>query len=290
MTIQEFSDTFDTLLNSYNTQAVFGEATSKTDIVLDEYEKSVFLTQAQDLIVKQYFDRSLNQQGQGFDDSSRRQIDFSSLITVASLSPSETQEGVYDERGVWFDLPSVSGGLPPVLFILNEKLQIRKTRQAALDPLSEPYAQEGAAALNPLVETTYNKSFVVVPINYKEYDRQMSKAFTQPLKKQAWRLFNDSSDGTEVKAEVIPVANATGLETGESLSYTYKIRYIRRPTPIVLANLGGDDLNVDGVNEASECELNPIIHMDILNKAVELALSTRGGRIIPQKQDDRHQQ
>ena len=46
MTISEFSDGFTTLLNSYNTQAMFGEQASKAEITLDEYEKSVFLTQA----------------------------------------------------------------------------------------------------------------------------------------------------------------------------------------------------------------------------------------------------
>lgn len=44
MTTSEFSNTFDTLLNSYNTQADFGQGASRRDIVLDEYEKSVILT------------------------------------------------------------------------------------------------------------------------------------------------------------------------------------------------------------------------------------------------------
>ena len=52
MTRQEFSDTLTTMLNSYNTQANFGEQASKREIVLHEYEKSVLLTQAQDLTVK----------------------------------------------------------------------------------------------------------------------------------------------------------------------------------------------------------------------------------------------
>ena len=43
MTTQEFSSTFDTLLNSYDSKAMFGEAASKEDIVLDEYEKSVLI-------------------------------------------------------------------------------------------------------------------------------------------------------------------------------------------------------------------------------------------------------
>ena len=85
MNIQEFSNTFDTLLNSYSNQAAFGEGSSRADITRDEYEKSVLLTHAQDIVVKQYFDRTLNQQGQGFDDSIRRQIDFSALIANKSI-------------------------------------------------------------------------------------------------------------------------------------------------------------------------------------------------------------
>lgn len=132
MTNQEFSNSFTTLLNSYNTQAQFGEESSKADISLDEYEKSVLLTQAQDIIVKSYFNRNFNQQGEGFDDSSRRQVDFSSLIRVALLTPTET-ELLYDTRGVVFKMPRkvINGntidGTTDVLFILNEKLLVETT-------------------------------------------------------------------------------------------------------------------------------------------------------------------
>ena len=44
MTRSEFSDMFTTLLNSHNTQALFGEQASKQEVALDEYEKSVLLT------------------------------------------------------------------------------------------------------------------------------------------------------------------------------------------------------------------------------------------------------
>ena len=230
MTTQEFSNMFDTLLNSYNTEATFGEATSKADIVLDEYEKSVLLTQAQDFIVKSYFDRTLNYQGQGFDDSSRRQVDFSTLIKVSTAT--KTGEGTpFDSRGKLYTMPE------RVLLILNEKVTIN------------------------------GKDYVVIPINYKEYDRQMSKAFTQPLKKQCWRLFQNNSD-TDFLAEIIPYKGS------EITKYT--VRYIERPTPIVLTDISADGLDIDGVSTVTECILNPILHMDILNKAIELAITTRG--------------
>ena len=230
MTTQEFSNMLDTLLNSYNTEAMFGETASKADIVLDEYEKSVLLTQAQDLIIKSYFDRTLNYQGQGFDDSTRRQIDFSTLIKVSTATKAE--EGTpFDSRGRLYIMPE------RVLLILNEKVTIN------------------------------GRDYVVVPINYREYDRQMSKAFTQPLKKQCWRLFQNNSD-TDFLAEIIPYKGS------EITKYT--IRYIERPTPIVLADISADGLDIDGVRAVTECTLNPILHMDILNKAVELAIAARG--------------
>lgn len=272
MTIQEFSNTFDTLLNSYNTQSQFGEQASKREIVLDEYEKSVLLTQAQDIIVKSYFDGTLNQQGQGFDDSTRRQMDFSSLIKIAELAPldpSEAQVQIFDDRGIVYPLPRKVvddveiEGTTDVLFILNEKLtQVCTKGQQRVEQ--------------------WRKDFVIVPISYKEYDREMSKPYAQPLKKQAWRLFQNQATGFDINSELIPRFNVKE-ETSEgavpvSTTFIYKIRYVKRPTPIVLEDLP-NNLEIDGVTTESECELNPIIHMDILNKAVELAIATRGGGV-----------
>ena len=256
MTTQEFSNTFDTLLNSYNTQGMFGEQASRGEIVLDEYEKSVLLTQAQDIIVKQYFEGGgING---GFDDSARRQVDFSNLITVEEITKEENPVLIpYDERSLIYKTPATVTGKAKVLYILNEKIVVSTT--------------SGQPAV------TTKRQYVVVPINYKEYDRQMSKAYAQPLKKQAWRLFQDGgTSALDLYSEIIPVENS--IASGEVPKY--KIRYIRRPQPIILTNLDFTtqaDLEIDGVKTISECELNPIVHMDILNKAVELAYTTRGG-------------
>lgn len=249
MTNSEMSDVLDTLLSSYQTQANFGEGASKTEITLDEYEKSVLLTQAQDYIVKSFFDRTLNYQGQGMDDSTRRQMDFSTLISIGiatKFSDSEdTSAEAYDARGLLYKMPS------DVLFILNEKLEV-------------------ALSYDDKKNVTAKKNYVVIPINYKEYDRLMSKSYTQPLKKQAWRLFqNDSNDDTI--AELVPDANIKSEDV-----IAYKLRYIKRPSPIVLVDLKPDGLSVDGVTEVSECTLNPILHMDIVNKAFDLAITSRG--------------
>lgn len=251
MKLTEFSDTLDTLLNSYNSQAQFGETSSARDIVLNEYEKSVILTQAQDAVIKSYFERN-NPQGKGFDDSERRQVDFSSLIKTATLTKEVSQGTVFDNRGIIYKLPTKTVGtdlIPEVLFVLNEKI------------------------------TVEGKDYVVVPLNYKEYDREMSKSYAQPLKKQMWRLFQNATTGFDIYSELIPNSNLGGK------TMIYKIRYVKRPNPIVLTTLP-NDLTIDGVSVETQCELNPMIHMDIVNKALEIAISTRGGYSQPKQQQE----
>lgn len=314
MSNEEFSNQLDTLLNSYNIQAGFGEgANQQGGIALDEYEKSVLLTQAQDLIVKSYFDRTLNNQGQGFDDSIRRQVDFSSLIKVKHYRKDadvlhvlvHDEDKCYDDHGLLVTLDS------KVLFVLNERLEVGSGNSA--------------------------KTYTVVPLNYREYDREKSKAYGQPLKKQAWRLFSNNATGYDIQSEIIPIYKTTELEaainryavvkdgvwtlqdttpvgtstgvtiianlpTADSVSegnyytvstqeqpLTYVIRYVERPTPIVLRDLP-NGLSIDGESKFKECNLNPILHMDILNKAFELAVTTRGGGTTQRQQAQNNQQ
>lgn len=241
MNIKEFSATFDTLLNSYNDVKDFGNTSSNISIQLDEYEKSVLLTQAQDLIIKEYFNANLNQTGEGFDDSPRKQMDFSSLITVKLVEKLVAKAGeelplAYDDRSILYKLPA------NILMILQEKAKV--------------------------LEEGVNSSHVVIPIKYEEYDRLMAKPYAQPLKKQVWRLLQTNANEL---VELIPRNNVSIEE--------YKVRYLRRPRPIVLVDLAvgeySEELNINGVSHVSECELNPIIHMDILLRAVEIAFNRR---------------
>ena len=88
MTNSEFSNEFDVLYQNITSNQAPG---------LDEYEKSVFLTKAQDEIIKSYFDPRTNKPQEGFDDSSKRQIDFSMLTTVYRIDAT-TSHPLYDYR------------------------------------------------------------------------------------------------------------------------------------------------------------------------------------------------
>lgn len=56
---------------------------------------------------------------------------------------------------------------------------------------------------------------------------------------------------------------------------SYLLRYVRNPRPIILAELPAD-LDIEGLTTVTECELNPSVHMEILDRAVRMALITRG--------------
>ena len=227
MTTQEFSNEFDVLYNNIMSNQAPG---------LDEYEKSVFLTKAQLEILKNYFNPKGNKYGQGFDENAKRQIDFSTLITVAK--PSQyTPEGGYvkfDDRSQLYKMPQ------DILLMLNE------TGINTVDGV--------------------RRLISIIPMNYEEYARLMSKPWKQPLKNQGWRLFQ-STGGVDFISEIV-------IKYNSSLS-DYKIRYVKRPKPIILANLADEysNISIEGLNTITDCELDPILHPEILQRAVELAKS-----------------
>lgn len=231
MTTQEFSNEFDVLYNNIMNNQAPG---------LDEYEKSVFLTKAQLEILKNYFNPKGNKYGQGFDENAKRQIDFSTLITAAkpSLYTAPTSYIKFDDRSELYRMPS------DILIVLNE------TGINTVDGVK--------------------RLISIIPMNYEEYARLMSKPYKQPLRNQGWRLFQ-STDGVDFISEVVIKYNSTLTD--------YKIRYVRRPKPIILANLKDEysDVSIDGRTAITECELDPIIHPEILQRAVELAKSAYTG-------------
>lgn len=218
MNVSEFSNSFDVIYNNLMSNAAPG---------INEYEKSVLLTKAQDEILKNYFNPQGNKYQEGFDGSAKRQIDFSGLISVADCT---------SLSGAGFDLRAKIYRMPEDVFlIINETL------------------------------TTNTGVKQVVPISFDEYSRLMSKPYKEPLKYQAWRLVTKGSGNENVVVEVIP-------HSGETVS-KYTVRYVRRPKPIVLVDLASEygDVSINGVSTISECELNPLIHEEILQRAVELA-------------------
>lgn len=136
--------------------------------------------------------------------------------------------------------------------------------QEKINPNSVLYLFPSDAFLivNESIVTANGKVLQIVPLRFDEYTRLMSKPFKRPLKNQAWRLIN-SGDGGQKSVEIV-------TNVGDDIS-SYKMRYVKRLSPIVLVDLGEDGLSVNGVSKATECELDPMLHEEVLQRAVELA-------------------
>lgn len=228
MTTQEFSNAFDILLNSYNNPGVPGMEHTIGGVAFDEYEKSIFLTQAQtEVIIELYSGR--NERGASFEGTEELRTYLKDLIKTDNL-----QENKEDYKGLtkyskFFKLPS------DVLFITYEAVTLDD------DSLCN------------------DDSIAVVPTTQDDLHSIMENPFKWASNRRALRLDNSSN-----VAEIISKYNIK----------EYTIRYISKPSPIILTTLEND--KIDGLNEITECKLNAALHDYILRKAVALAIASRG--------------
>ena len=145
----------------------------------------------------------------------------------------------FDSRSVLYEMPS------DILFALNETAIVTENLKTRL--------------------------ITIVPINFEEYARILSKPYKQPLKNQGWRLLNTGMNGT-TQARISEIVVKAGATVSD-----YIIRYVRRPKPIILTTLTETNVSLDGETNVTECELDRILHPEILQRAVELAKNAYGG-------------
>ena len=230
MTTQEFSTEFDVLYDNISS----GQAPGLT-----EYEKSIFLTKAQSEIIKNYFNPKGNKYQEGFDDSPKRQIDFSMLIRTTKCQVTTSDFPLHDaSNSAFYNNPD------DILVYINEFVEVTRNSKTI--------------------------KLVTIPLSFTEYNRLMSKPFKRPLKNQAWRLMCNVSSTEEI-VQLIPGPNDTITD--------YIVRYIKRPNPIILEDLTNENLSIEGEEIITECELDPILHQEILQRAVELAKAAYTGDV-----------
>lgn len=259
MTLQEMSNEFDVLFNNLMSNQAPG---------IDEYEKSLFLTKAQSELIKAYFDPRGNKFQEGFDNGEKRQYDFSTIIKHGPLST--IQQGKltpFDPRGLLYSLPE------DVFLILNEQIREYDT----------------------VTGTTVQQLYRVLAIDYNQYAMNMSKPYKFPPKNVVWRLITNQNgtgpNGRSVCEIIGRFKNNYGHYSigGQTITHpTYYMRYVQKPTPIILTDLsdGYGNITIDGHNGhpgsdpiaaqggGVECILPPELHSEIVQRAVELAKAT----------------
>ena len=99
----------------------------------------------------------------------------------------------------------------------------------------------------------------VIPITQDEYHRIRKNPFRGTNERRALRL--------DLSGKVVEIVSKYNVES-------YLVRYLSRPAPIILTDLT-DNLSINGISVKTECELNPVIHRAILERAVKLAIISR---------------
>lgn len=222
MNVQELSNLFDTLLQPYITKDNFGK---QNTLAFDEYEKSIFLTKAQEQIVLELY--------QELEQSEEVRKYLSNLIKTDNYAP----VGEQDET------------------LINNNFKSYKV-EISNDILFMIYEQCTLSDENNCIN---NKIVSVVPTIHDDLDKVLKNPFKSPNSKKVIRLDFDN------KIELISKYNISN----------YKVRYLKKPNPIILVALE-DNLSINnGDTKVSNGETNPILHERIVQRAVQLAVQSK---------------
>ena len=161
MTTEEFSNEFDTLLNSYSVINKFGKEENPSTIELDEYEKSVFLTKAQEEIVIDLYNGK-NPLGDSFEKTEEIRRYLSDLIKTYTTTEKKTDYVGLSKTSIFFELPE------DLWFITYESASLEDSRLGCMN----------------------GKEISVVPISQDDYFRISSNPFRGSNKRRALRLDN----------------------------------------------------------------------------------------------------
>lgn len=171
MTAEEFSNQFDILLDSFG-RASFPEETVG-NIALDEYEKSVYLTNAQEALVLSYYNGK-NNTGDSFESTEETRRYLSNLVKTVTLKPIDLRTGISsDGSHTYFTLPN------DLWFITHESAN----------------TDSSCAAF---------KSVDVYPVTQDDYDKTKRNPFRGANERRALRL--DLADGV---IEIVSIYHLT---------------------------------------------------------------------------------
>ena len=239
MTVSEFSDGFDTLINAYSQGVPFGDGNGGLEFT--EYEKSVFLTEAQEkLIVSLYNGR--NTEGLSFESSEEVRRDLEPLVIQAENSCPVSTYNKLSEKHQVFRLND------NVWFIVFESVDWDTSESGCLP----------------------SEGIHVQPITHDEYHKVKDNPFRGPSDRRVLRLdVNAGYSENDKTRQYVEIVSKYAVST-------YRYRYIRHPKPIILDNLSDEGVTVDGGKYMRTSELGEPLHQGILELAVTLALQSRG--------------
>ena len=224
MTLSEISREFD---------LIFNNAVGISAPEINTYEKSLFLTSAQEIIVKSlYDDLKRNNTVEGTERTRRRLQPLTTFATSLYDSDLNTTLAALKigSNSYFFEI------LSTVWYILSEQVYVGTTE--------------------------YN----VIPVTNDEYSVQRNNPFKMPNSRKVWRRDIGNTGGHEKIVEIISTTQPT------KYNYTYISKpspiIIEDLSDGEYVGMG---LTIEGISDSTECALDSELQRNIIVKAVELA-------------------
>lgn len=231
MTTQEFSYQFDVMLRSF---AQMGT------LVLDEYEKSVYLTIAQEALVKEKYKTNFEQ------DEDLRAF-LRPLIKTVNATPATVPTG---QDYLYFDKYKNS------YWNISDDLWWIVYEQVTL--------------YDECLDDCYNgKVADLRVVRLDELNTTLKNPFLRPNQSRVIRV----DYGGQLDTPYVELISKYTVDS-------YRVRFIRRPQPIILQDLP-DDLTIYGEKTARTSELNTSTHGEILARAVQMAMVSNQANATP---------
>lgn len=213
---------------------------------LNEYEVSLYLTQAHREVVSSYYNGVMGGDTVDSTEAVKSLIPryiLSDSIQVTNLTPNQI-EGLYSY---------VVTLNPKVLQLLGERLKGPNTSGATI------------------------RNVTVKPVNIDVLYRLMRNPFRRPSDLRVWRL-DETSDEDTTDRQIILISS----EDLSSNNFQYIYTYMKEPEPIILVDLDSEewtsigDLSIMGQKKANVDgdlgdKISPTLWELIINRAVELA-------------------
>lgn len=232
MTASEFEREFDILYNNIMSNAAPS---------IDSYEKSVFLTKAQDEIITALYEGT-------FEGSERLTECLNGLVVSDSFSSVRDAVQVYSTKYNLISYKSKAFELKhDILYIVYESI---------------------------ITSLSGVKEIPVRPVKHDEYNRIRNNPFKRPRKSEAIRITSSQEIVDQGNKTILEIISSYD-------DFIYKVRYVRKPKPIILYTEPGLTIDgEDGTNleqdldKRNPCELDSKLHKVILDAAVKLAVLT----------------
>lgn len=219
MNTNEFSEQFDVQINAFNIPE---------GIAFNEYEKSVFLTKAQDELVDAYYAGTI-QGKESFEGDEELRRYLSNLVETKELAPFESDNMIGSSvSSYFFSLPN------NVRYIIFEQAKLESSDKCLDGKFME------------VVPTTHDDLHKTIRNPFKYHERKVLR---------------------------LDIRNNVAELISKNKVALYKIRYIINPSPIVLENLAEN--SIKGFTWETDCILPESLHKQILDRAVQLALSSK---------------